>query len=162
MEAFTSVVGPWFTAKNLPELDAFFRQLEKDSDAFVRPAKHIYPRPRPFVTDPELVALSHEKDGSYPSGHSTRGMMYALILSDLMPELKSKLIARGEEIGWDRVIGGEHYPSDVIAGRYLGTALARSGLADDRFQGEIAKVKAELKKVKGQASEPTAEHSSAK
>ena len=50
---------------------------------------------------------------------------------------------RGQEIGWDRVINGSHYPSDVLAGRVLGAAVARAMAKNDAFRSRFAEAKAE-------------------
>ena len=91
-------------------------------------------------------AVEHEKptDYSYPSGHSTRGTVYAQVLAELFPEKREALVAKGRETGWLRVQGGVHYPTDIYAGRVLGQALARDFLASASFQADLAAVKAEL------------------
>ena len=50
---------------------------------------------------------------------------------------------RGREIGWDRVIGGVHHPSDITAGRVLGLAVARALLRNPDFQTDLEEVKEE-------------------
>jgi len=49
---------------------------------------------------------------------------------------------RARQIGWDRVIAGVHYPSDIAAGRVLGLAIGEDMLASPDFKAELAKVKA--------------------
>jgi membrane-associated phospholipid phosphatase len=41
------------------------------------------------------------------------------------------------------VLGGVHFPSDVAAGKVLGTEVARLLLANDRFKAEFADAKKE-------------------
>ena len=53
-------------------------------------------------------------------------------------------LKRGQEIGWDRVIAGVHFPSDVYAGRVLGRALAQAMLKSSDFQGRLMQAKAEF------------------
>jgi acid phosphatase (class A) len=67
-----------------------------------------------------------------------------LILAEIAPERRAALIQRGREIGWDRVIAGAHYYSDVVAGRVFGQALWESLRASPQFQQELAKAKAEF------------------
>ena len=91
----------------------------------------------------------NEKSPSYPSAHATCAMVYAIILAELAPYQRPALLERAREIGWNRVVAGAHYPSDVSAGRVLGQAIALALLSDRAFQEELARVKAELIKVRG-------------
>ncbi len=88
------------------------------------------------------------KNDSYPSGHSTVGNLDALILAELAPDLKDQLLARGEQIGTDRIIGGVHFPSDVAAGHTLAQALFAKFMASPDFQADLAKAKAEIAAVR--------------
>jgi len=80
---------------------------------------------------------------SYPSGHATRGVVWATLLAEIYPDQKEKLLAKGKEIGTDRSLGGVHWPSDVVAGQKLGAAVAEQLLKDDDFKAELAKAKDE-------------------
>ena len=46
------------------------------------------------------------------------------------------------------MIGGVHYPSNVVAGRVLGLAMARAMLANPAFRDELAKVEKEFDAIK--------------
>jgi acid phosphatase (class A) len=146
LDAFQSVLGPWLTEKNLPRLGKLFAALETESKRFSDAAKREYHRPRPEREEPRIhVPIDDETTFAYPSGHATRGMLYALILAELAPDHRQALLDRGREIGWDRVVAGLHHPSDITAGRVLGQALAQSLLADPKFQTELADLKSELR-----------------
>ena len=145
---FAPAIGPWFQAGQFPQLEALFKEIETETKAVTSKGKKHWQRLRPYVVDPMRFphAVEHEKptDYSYPSGHSTRGTVYAQILAELFPDKRDALIAKGREVGWLRVQGGVHYPTDIYAGRVLGQALARDFLASPSFQTELAAVKAEL------------------
>jgi acid phosphatase (class A) len=145
---FAPAIGPWFQAGKFPKLEALFKEVETESKAVTSKGKKHWQRQRPYIVDPVRFphAVEHEKptDFSYPSGHSTRGTVYALILAELFPEHREALIAKGREVGWLRVQGGVHYPTDIYAGRVLGQALARDFLASPSFRNDLAAVKAEL------------------
>ena len=154
-DAFTSVLGPWFTAANLPQTSKLFKALKKDVKQFTDAGKAQFRRPRPEHEDPQIhVPIDDETTFAYPSGHATRGILYALILAEVAPEHRAALLARGREIGWDRVVAGLHHPSDVSAGRVLGQALVQSLLSDAKFQNELAAIKAEIKAAEQHAAEP--------
>jgi acid phosphatase (class A) len=153
--AYASVLGPWLKAENLPALEALFRKLDSDSKFLSGTAKAHFGRKRPAVVDQRIqTAIENETSLAYPSGHATRGMMYALVLAQLAPEKRDALLERGREIGWNRVIAGLHRPSDIVAGRVLGQALVRQLLEDPKFQEELAKAKAEFDEVKQKNAPP--------
>lgn len=93
---------------------------------------------------PHVVERETPGHYAYPSGHSTRGTVFATVLAELFPDKRDALLAKGWESGWLRVIGGVHYASDVYAGRVLGKAVARELLKNPRFQADMEAAKAEL------------------
>jgi len=92
-------------------------------------AKGLVQRARPVVED----ALEHAPGSSFPSGHATNTAAAALTLTLLVWPLLGR---RGRVVvpvvagtvtlitAADRVFLGVHYPSDVVAGILLGTAMA--------------------------------------
>jgi acid phosphatase (class A) len=50
----------------------------------------------------------------------------------------------GQRIGWDRVLTGYHFYSDVQAGRVIGQAIVREMMANPAFQHDLAEAKAEI------------------
>jgi acid phosphatase (class A) len=156
--AFQSVLGKGFTAKNLPALFALLDDAEADAKPLVTKAKEHFGRLRPQGADSRVHALKKKDDGpSYPSGHSTAATLWMYILCQIAPDKQEALLTRSQEIGWDRVIAGAHYPSDVYGGRVLGKALARAMRADAGYQARLAKAKAEyqaFEKFHGAVDDP--------
>ena len=148
MSLFQGVVGPWFTAANLPELDRLSRNVDKDLGHFIATAKRHFNRPRPAQADSRVTwAVQHDASLAYPSGHSTWGTVHALLLAEVAPEHREALLERGQAIGWDRAVAGARYYSDVVAGRVFGRALWQALLKSPQFREELAKVKAEFNRV---------------
>jgi acid phosphatase (class A) len=142
---FADVLGPWFTARNLPLTAAFFQNVDDDSHIVSESAKKYWSRPRPPLQNKDIKpAVELPKTASYPSGHATRGELFARMLADLEPDLKDKIMARGQLIGDDRVTAGVHFPSDVVGGEKLGDFLYPKFTASPAYQTDLAKVKAEL------------------
>jgi acid phosphatase (class A) len=142
---FENVLGSWFTAKNLPLTAALFDHVDADIYPVIESAKKDWDRPRPFLQDKRVhPPIDLPKNAAYPSGHSTVGNLDALILAELAPDLKSAILARGRQIGDDRVIAGVHFPSDVAAGRTLARDLFARFMASTAFQADLAKAKAEV------------------
>ena len=107
---------------------------------------------RPYQVDPALSLGYPEPSYSYPSGHSLRGTVYAGVLAELFPDKKEAILAVGRNIGWDRVLIGKHFPTDVVAGRVLAKAILRELLASPAFQHDFAEAKAEVAAVQTTAA----------
>lgn len=142
---FENVLGPWFTEKNLPATAALFKNVHAVINPVIESAKKDWNRPRPFLQDKRVhPPIDLPRNASYPSGHSTVGDLDALILAELAPDLKDAIMARGLQIGNDRVIAGVHFPSDVDAGHTLAHDLFAKLMASATFQTDLAKAKAEI------------------
>ncbi len=144
LATFADVMPDFCTVENLPKLDKLLTAATKDLKYFVGSAKKHFQRKRPYREDNRIQPLGpREEDFAYPSGHGSRGILCATILAQLEPSRADKLAKRGREIGWDRVIGGVHHPSDIVAGRVLGQAVARALLNSPAFQADMKEVKEE-------------------
>lgn len=94
--------------------------------------KVIVERPRP------TAAVVDHSTWSYPSGHSTNIALGTVLLVALLHAVRAAWIRWGAVAlgpvvvvltGLDRVVLGVHYPTDVVIGLALGTALALVGVA---------------------------------
>jgi len=141
---FAAAIGPWFEAARLPRTEAFFHAIDADVRLVTDAGKSHFRRPRPYAADPAIAALATEATFSYPSGHATRGTVFALVLAELFPDRREALLRVGRDIGWNRIVAGVHYPSDILAGRVWGQAIARALLQNPQFRRDLAEVKAEL------------------
>jgi len=86
-------------------------------------------RPRPPVHFAALGVEVRAPDGvppdsSFPSGHAQTAFAAAVYLALLFPRGALAFIALAALAGLSRVALGVHYPSDVIAGAALGSALS--------------------------------------
>jgi acid phosphatase (class A) len=145
---FADVIdNPKFTKENLPKFSAFFDRVIETEPAVTDAAKNTWKRPRPHILYPDLIkpVVPLSKSGSYPSGHTTVGTLMAIVLADMLPEKRAAIMARGWEFGWNRVIGGIHYPSDIEAGRLSAVAIAQAIRQHDDYKAEFADAKAELR-----------------
>jgi acid phosphatase (class A) len=162
--SFSDVIGPWFKADNanISLTATLLKNVLDDAEGVVKPAKKHWDRVRPFRQDPDDVKLQTDNPGevpaatsaSYPSGHGTDGIIFALVLSDLAPQLKDKLMARGIQYGDDRVVLGLHFPSDIAAGRALGESFYAVLKTKKAYQDDLAAAKAQFQK---QLLTPTAQ-----
>ena len=143
LDAFASALGPGFDPADHPRTRALLDRLHEQASAYVDEAKNRYRRPRPFVADARVQpAVKREGSPSYPSSHGARGILAARVLAELAPARREALLEIGRRLGYDRVVAGVHYPSDVLAGQRLGESLADTMLADPDLRAEIAAIRA--------------------
>jgi acid phosphatase (class A) len=144
---FTPAIGEFFSPGKFPTTEAFFKRVRRDSDHIVNFGKDHWKRLRPINADPSLNGGVRDSSFSYPSGHSTRATIYALLLAEIFPDRQDEILAIGRRTGWHRVQMAMHYPSDIFAGRVLAQAVVQQLKLDAEFQHEFAQVKAELTAV---------------
>ena len=117
--------------------------------------KAYYHRLRPFeMYDEHLLSPETEVEvrgeGSYPSGHTTRGWLTALLLAEINPARADTIFARGWMYGESRVIEGAHWQSDVDASRVAASIGYAALQTSPAFREQMEKAKAEfVKKTEG-------------
>ena len=149
-DMFTRTLGPAFVAENMPKAAVFFGRVGDSEDETVDPVKKIYGRTRPFLANPNIKPLvTQSKSGAYPSGHTARVTLMAIVLGDLLPEKRAALWVRAAEYADSRVVGGMHYPNDLMAGRMAGVAMAMAMYADPVFRSELETARVEIRKALG-------------
>lgn len=88
------------------------------------PIRELVARPRPFVDNRGLEVLVPDKTGySFVSDHSTLTMAIAVGIFMVNRRFGLMAIALAVFQGFGRVYAGVHYPTDVIGGFALGTAI---------------------------------------
>lgn len=141
--AYAAAMGqPWDPAQ-YPKTAALIDKVGRDIKVVTDGLKKHFLRPRPYQADARVQpAIEREPSPSYPSGHATRGLAFALVLAELAPERRDVLLAQGRLVGVDRVIGGVHYPSDIEAGQRLALKLADAWLAEAQNRALVEAVRA--------------------
>lgn len=108
------------------------------ANASTEPAKRFYKYARPWrwsadvKVEPTLLparSSTAATDGGYTSGHSAEAVRNAVAMAYLVPERFHEMLARGLELGENRILAGMHSPLDVISGRLLGQASALGNIA---------------------------------
>jgi acid phosphatase (class A) len=137
-----SFFGPKYGPLTEAEVQAwtpFFKTLTSDSDYYVQKVKEFYKRPRPYLEDSKLSpCISKEGTLAYPSGHAAISRVFALTLGLIDPPRKNAFDKRAEQIGRDRVLGGVHHPTDIIAGDILGDEIFKAFTHSDKFMKDLA------------------------
>jgi len=147
---FSEVRGEEFNAAAYPKTEAFFKKLEDTVNAPKNFIKDTYHRERPYKAFPDQVKalVSIEGNYSYPSGHSTRSWLAALVMGDLDPARRADYLGCAMRVSLDRVLGGMHFPSDTAAGRTLAEAIYADLMAEPGFKADLEQLrKAEYQKT---------------
>ena len=156
---FACALDAPISEQETPHLYLLLRRVLTDTSLATSSAKNKYKRTRPFVVNREPTCSPNDepflkKNGSYPSGHSTVGWAWALILSEISPERVNEILARGGAFGQNRVICNVHWQSDVIEGRIMGAATVARLHADPVFRDDLEHAKAEIVAVRTRGLKP--------
>jgi acid phosphatase (class A) len=153
IDLFAPSIGSSFNLDALPKTKKLLREVLEETQKITQAAKTNWHRPRPYQIDRRLLGCDEaEPFTSYPSGHSTRGTVFALVLSDLFPESREKILAEGRLIGWHRIMIGAHFPIDVYAGRVLGQAIMRELKSNPTFRADLEKAEHEVAEFEKRSS----------
>jgi len=159
LSTFSCALDARITQENAPYLYTLLRRSFTDIALSTYAAKNHYQRTRPFMQNHEPIGIpearaSLEKDPSYPSGHAAIGWGFALILSEISPERVDALLARGRAFGESRNIVNHHWFSDVVWGRFMGSASVARLHADPTFRADLEAARAELAAVRAKGFPP--------
>lgn len=87
--------------------------------------KHLFDRSRPSLYDTSIAPLTKTpSSSSFPSGHSATAAAGALTLSAIYPAIAPFVVPAAVLTILSRVYLGVHYPLDVLAGVFIGLAVA--------------------------------------
>ena len=101
-----------------------------DSFLILSVARYLINRPRPYEKfNFEPVISKDTKGKSFPSRHVFSVFVIAVAASLLSPVATAALCLAGLVMAYIRVVGGVHFPRDVIAGALIGVISGAIGLA---------------------------------
>ena len=140
---YSCAVGVDLTPQNAPKLVALVQRAGVDTSAQTGHAKDLFARQRPFMIDHGPVCqpeaeLFDKKQGhmsyDYPSGHTTWGWTWALILTAIAPDRAQQILRRGRAYGDSRFVCGAHNESagggrDAIGVRHDGAGIDEARLS---------------------------------
>ena len=113
--------------------------------------KAYFHRQRPFEYFKEETLTGEDDilrgEGSYPSGHTIRSWLVAMLLSELNPERADAIYARAWTYGDNRVIAGAHWQSDIDASR-VAAAIGYSRLqSSPEFRSDMDAAREEFRRI---------------
>ena len=149
---FSEPFGLQISQLGTPEIWKLLKTSLVTTDQMRVAPKAYYHRLRPFeMYDEHLLSPETENElrgeGSYPSGHTTRGWVTALLLAEIAPGRADTIFARGWMYGESRVIEGAHWQSDVDVSRVaagIGYAALQTSPA---FREQMEAAKAEYARL---------------
>jgi acid phosphatase (class A) len=119
-------------------LDDAIAEVRADYDAL----KDEFDLKRPFEVNDVVQPVADARPvAAYPSGHAVRATVYARLLSAIFPDHADALLELARQIGYGRVIGGVHYPIDVVAGQTLGEAYADVIVEQPAFRDAVERIR---------------------
>lgn len=150
---FSCSVGVGLTPTNAPKLVGLIERASADTAEQTRHAKEVFVRQRPFMIDrgavcqpvSELMDKQHNRMSyDYPSGHTTLGWTWALVLTAVAPDRAQMILQRGRAYGDSRFICGAHNESAVEAGMQSASATMALVSTKHAYQVDLAAARAEL------------------
>jgi len=157
---FACALGVPISEQATPNVNMLLRRTLTDAGLATYAAKDTYRRKRPFVVfktgtctpqEEELLA----KDGSYPSGHSSIGWAWALVLTEIAPERSDAVLQRGRAFSQSRAICGVHWQSDIEAGRLTGAATVARLHANPVFMAQMQAARREIAAARTRGEAPS-------
>ena len=147
-EHFSCALNMPISAEATPHLNMLLRRVRMDASRATDKAKDHYKRKRPFMVAGDAICTPDEqarfKPDSYPSGHSSIGWAWALVLAEAAPDCADAIFSRGLAFGQSRVVCGVHWQSDVEAGRVIAATTVSLLHANPVFAAQLTAAREEI------------------
>ena len=147
--ALSCAAGFEISPQTTPALDRLLRRSMIDFGLAAGKAKRRYNRVRPFKVNKQPMCTPDQAgvlaaDGSYPSGHSAIGFGWGMLLSQLLPEQTTRLMARARAFGESRRYCNAHWQSDVEEGRVVAAAVFARLQSEPAYLTDLQSAREEL------------------
>jgi undecaprenyl-diphosphatase len=117
----------WFAGRDADEQAGFRRTVLRALVALalasitLKLINEVYFRPRPFTFDASVRLLFyHPSDSTMPSNAATVGFALAMAVWLRQKHWGAAMLALSVGMTFARIVGGVHYPADVVVGAWLG------------------------------------------
>jgi acid phosphatase (class A) len=145
-----TAVGPrLLSAAAVPATAALLSGLQRDGRVLIQRANAVNAnRPRPRTVAGFTPSLQSERrpghdHSAWPSARATTSLLWAETLALVLPEHAQRLRDAAQRTGSLRVIGGAHFPSDIVAAQGLAAAVWLQLKDEPRFLAAVALARAE-------------------
>lgn len=132
--------------QDFPKLYELLDNSKKTTYKIVRKAKNFWGTKRPFVAVSDKIKplIKAHDNPAYPSGHTSGSYVAAHVLSMLLPQKRTEIMERAEEIAQHRVLVGMHYPHDLVGGKQMALIILGALMQNDDFLEDLKEAKYEL------------------
>lgn len=136
---------PEITCKDYPALCHLLDRSQETALEAKNAIKDYWKISRPHEASKKIKLFTKaSQNNTYPSGHATRGYTVAYILALLIPEKKSEFLFFVQKMSERRILVGEHFPSDIRAGRRLAFLVIGGLLQNADFQKDFRAAQKEI------------------
>ena len=144
-EKILQAAAPELTKEEYPHLYKLLDRSQETAWEAKDAIKDYWKCQRPYEVSKKVKLFTKpSSNASYPSGHATRGYTMAHILGLLVPEKRTEFLLVVHQMTERRVLVGEHFPSDLKAGRRLAFIVIGGLLQNSEFKKDFAAAKKEL------------------
>lgn len=154
---FSKAMGVDISKNSTPETHTLLQRCMSDAYNANSSAKKLYKRLRPFVQmgEPSIEPEFDEEEAaaySFPSGHTTRCYVPAMVLAMVAPECTEAILNAARLYSLNRVICGHHYKSDTDTSVMLAMGVVAKLHGSEEFKQQYQKAVEEYRKL----TDPTA------
>jgi acid phosphatase (class A) len=132
------------------EMRLMFREAQVELGVVLLGVRRLTSRQRPFAVWNKVRVKpcpgARPEGSSFPAGHAATAALYAVLLTEAVPELAARFEERVKSYGESRLVCGFHYASDLVAGDKAGRAIAKALLEDRAFRARFDDTRAEIRK----------------
>lgn len=156
---FSCAAGFALSPQTIPATTRLLDSAADDTGRANNAAKEHWRRLRPFKIDGGAICQPASELGEsydYPSGHTTKGWTFGLILADLLPDRATPILARARAYGESRIVCRVHNFSAVEAGMLGATVTMEAVRATPAYQADLAAAKAEIATARANGAAPDA------
>ena len=144
--SLASLFGPQtgaLTEDEIAAVDEFAGEVADTVSKAVSPFKKHWVRQRPYDENADISPCIRKPGGqtSYPSTHAALGVVLGDLLAQIFPAKSISLHEAGKRVGENRVLGGVHHPSDVVAGQRLGAQIESALMQNPDFTSALSALK---------------------
>ncbi len=148
---FASAFGLVVSKEGTPQIWKLMETSLRTVDQIRVAPKAYFHRIRPFEYFKESTSTGEDDilrgEGSYPSGHTIRSWLTALLLSEINPASANAVFKRAWQYGESRVVAGAHWQSDVDASR-LAASIGYSRLqTSPAFRAQMSLAQEEFRRL---------------
>ncbi len=156
---FSCALGIEVSQQRTPHLMRLLGRTLLDASSATSAAKTRYQRPRPFVSNHAAVCTPEDDaslrgNGAYPSGHTSIGWAWGLVLAEAAPERGAALLLRGRQFGDSRLVCNVHWQSDVVQGRVMGAATVAALHGNAEFRADLQAARREIESARKAGAVP--------